>query len=224
MTEKAEEFKKIEAFLLEDSAGDKFVENLSLHALYLLGFELLKDTMDDYFRDLHADWHEEIDGKLEYVKYIYGINGNDKEVIKLSDNDKRNKKKLKKHFPEVGKLFNGEYPNIKEQIEEAVELEIFTKEEGESLKGRYRLLRNGVGHELLQMLLRDNFKEASWNDVMFMHEMCAKLERWIYLNYTQTIYYEPSEQISEKELTFVKSFPLILFEKSLEKVTTHFCD
>lgn len=90
----------------------------------------------------------------------------DEDITKLSD-----KNKLKEHYPKLAKLFNRNQPFIKEQIEEMVSFGVFTEREGNLLKGRYRLLRNDVGHSLFQMLLNDNSKEITWKDIVFVYEM-----------------------------------------------------
>jgi hypothetical protein len=219
-------FKKIENLLLEDKNGDEFVNKLALHSLYLLGFELLKDKIDSYFRDLHADWHEKINGKLEPVKYKYSyfsLENNeaktDGSFIKLSD-----KKKLKKHYPELAKLFNGKQPYIINQIEEmVVKFEIFTRKEGDLLQNKYRLLRNDVGHNLLQVLLDDNFKEAFWEDILFIYVMYSKIDKWIFLNYEVTIDPESYQKFSEQELESAISMRRALFQKVLDKVEKRLC-
>jgi len=206
--------------LLQDEDDDNLAKRLLLHSLYLLIFELLKNTMDDFLRHFYCDGYDFSENKIEPIKNLENeslvINKDSitlPSFIKLTD-----KKKLKKHYPKLAKLFNKGKPFINEQIEKMVLLGAFTQQEGSLLKTQYRFLRNDVGHKLFQMLISDDLEEITLENVTSIWEMYAKLDKWIFLNFEVATDPEAYQKLSVSELEAGQSIGKCLLEIILNKV------
>ena len=221
--------KKIKNLLLQDEKGDELVKKLLLHGCYLLVFELLKNRMDGFLRYFFCDSYDCSENKMSPgVMEPIKNNMENKNVrnlfvnkdgvslppsfIKLTD-----KKRLKKHYPKLAKLFDGDKPFINEQIEEMVLLGAFTRQEGNLLKTRYKSLRNDVGHRLFQMLISDDLEEITLENVAFIWKMYAKLDKWIFL-FEIEINPEAYQKFSASELEAGQSVEKDILEIILNKM------